>query len=90
MIIRKATWIVLFFALAIVVCLSARAQGPQPVRKLIYSLEAGEGFKESWFADGKKYPFPLNIVTFPDNGQTMIKWVALANKKDIVVYKRAI
>jgi hypothetical protein len=42
------------------------------------------------FSDGKKYPFPLSIVTFQENGQTMIKWVALENKKDIVVYQRAI
>jgi len=42
------------------------------------------------FSDGKKYPFPLSIVTFPESGQTMIKWVALENKKDIVVYQRAI
>jgi hypothetical protein len=32
----------------------------------------------------------LSIVTFPESGQTMIKWVALENKKDIVVYERAI
>jgi hypothetical protein len=42
------------------------------------------------FSDGKKYPFPLSIVTFQENGQAMIKWVALENKKDIVVYQRAI
>jgi len=42
------------------------------------------------FSDGKKYPFPLNIITFEEGGQTMIKWVALENKKDIIVYQRAI
>jgi hypothetical protein len=42
------------------------------------------------FSDGKKYPFPLNIITFQEGGQTMIKWIALENKKDIVVYQRAI
>ncbi len=42
------------------------------------------------FSDGKKYPFPLTIITFQEGGQTMIKWVALENKKDIVVYERAI
>jgi len=42
------------------------------------------------FSDGKKYPFPLSIVPFQEGGQTMIKWVALENKKDIVVYQRAI
>ena len=42
------------------------------------------------FSDGKKYPFPLNIVTFEEGGQTKIKWVTLENKKDIVVYQRAI
>ena len=42
------------------------------------------------FSDGKKYPFPLNVITFQEGGQTMIKWVALENKKDIVVYQRAI
>jgi len=42
------------------------------------------------FSDGKKYPFPLNIITFEEGEQTMIKWIALENKKDIVVYQRAI
>jgi len=42
------------------------------------------------FSDGKKYPFPLNIITFQEGEQTMIKWVALENKRDIVVYQRAI
>jgi hypothetical protein len=42
------------------------------------------------FSDGKKYPFPLNIIAFQEGGQTMIKWVALENKKDIVVYQRPI
>jgi hypothetical protein len=42
------------------------------------------------FSDGKKYPFPLNIITFEEGGQTMIKWVALENKKDIVLYQRTI
>jgi len=42
------------------------------------------------FSDGKKYPFPLSITTFQEGGQTKIKWVALENKKDIVVYERAI
>jgi hypothetical protein len=42
------------------------------------------------FSDGKKYPFPLSIITFQEGGQTMIKWVALENKKDIVVYQRTI
>jgi len=42
------------------------------------------------FSDGKKSPFPLSIVTFPESGQTMIKWVALENNKDFVIYQRAI
>jgi hypothetical protein len=42
------------------------------------------------FSDGKKYPFPLSVITFQQGGQTMIKWVALENKRDIVVYQRAI
>ncbi len=42
------------------------------------------------FSDGKKYPFPLNIITFEEGGQTKIKWITLENKKDIVVYQRAI
>lgn len=42
------------------------------------------------FSDGQKYPYPLTIRTFPENGQTMIKWVALENKRDIVIYQRAI
>jgi len=42
------------------------------------------------FSDGKKYPFPLSIIPFQEGGQTMIKWVSLENKKDIVVYQRAI
>lgn len=42
------------------------------------------------FSDGKKYPFPLNMITFREGEQTMIKWIALENKRDIVVYQRAI
>lgn len=42
------------------------------------------------FSDGKKYPFPLNIITSEEGGQTKIKWITLENKKDIVVYQRAI
>jgi len=42
------------------------------------------------FSDGMKYPFPLKIVSFQENGQTVIKWVALENEKDVVVYQRAI
>jgi hypothetical protein len=42
------------------------------------------------FSDGKKYPFPLSIITFQEDGQTTIKWVALENNKDIVVYQRTI
>jgi hypothetical protein len=42
------------------------------------------------FSDGKKYPFSLNIIAFEEGGQTVIKWVALENKKDIVVYQRTI
>ena len=42
------------------------------------------------FCDGKKYPFPLSIIAFQEGGQTMIKWIALENNKDIVVYQRAI
>jgi len=42
------------------------------------------------FSDGNKYPYPLNIITFQEGGQTMIKWVALENHKDIVVYQRSI
>jgi hypothetical protein len=42
------------------------------------------------FSDGKKYPFPLKIIAFEKGGQTMIKWITLENKKDIVVYQRTI
>jgi hypothetical protein len=42
------------------------------------------------FSDGKKYPYPLSVITFQEGGQTMLKWVALENKKDIVVYQRGI
>jgi hypothetical protein len=42
------------------------------------------------FSDGKTYPFPLNVITFQERGQTIIKWVTLENKKDIVVYQRTI
>jgi hypothetical protein len=42
------------------------------------------------FSDGQKYPYPLSIITFPQGGQTMIKWVALENNRDIVVYQRPI
>lgn len=42
------------------------------------------------FSDGMKYPFPLNVVSFQEKEQTIIKWVALENEKDIVVYQKAI
>jgi hypothetical protein len=42
------------------------------------------------FSDGQKYPFPLSVITFPEGGQTMLKWISLENKKDIVVYQRGI
>jgi hypothetical protein len=42
------------------------------------------------FSDGMKYPFPLNVVSFQEKEQTIIRWVALENDKDIVVYQRAI
>jgi hypothetical protein len=42
------------------------------------------------FSDGQKFPFPLSVITFPEGVQTIIKWVALENRKDIVVYQRAI
>jgi len=42
------------------------------------------------FSDGMKYPFPLNVASFQEKDQTIIKWVALENEKDIVVYQRAL
>jgi hypothetical protein len=40
------------------------------------------------FSDGTKFPAPLDIVAFQENGRTIFKWITLENKKDIVVYKR--
>ena len=41
------------------------------------------------FSDGQKFPSPLDITVFVRNGQTIFKWVTLENKKDLVVYQRA-
>lgn len=40
------------------------------------------------FSDGKTFPFPLDIVVFQDNGNTVFKWIALENQKCLVVYMR--
>jgi hypothetical protein len=40
------------------------------------------------FSDGKKYPSPLDVLTFQDKGKTVFKWLALENAKDLVVYQR--
>ena len=40
------------------------------------------------FSDGAKYPAPLDIVAFQENGHTIFKWITLENGRDIVVYKR--
>jgi len=42
------------------------------------------------FSDGQKFPSPLDIVVFTKSGQTMFKWIALENKKDLVVYQRVL
>ncbi len=42
------------------------------------------------FSDGAKYPFPLGLLTLARNGGTVIKWMTLENKKDFVVYQRAL
>jgi len=42
------------------------------------------------FSDGVKFPFPLKLVTRVRNGETVFKWLALENKKDFVVYQRAL
>ena len=41
------------------------------------------------FSDGKKYPAPLDVMAFPDKGKMVFRWIALENKKDLVVYQRA-
>ena len=41
------------------------------------------------FSDGIKFPSPLDIVVFQEKGNTVFKWIALENKKCLVVYKRA-
>ena len=47
------------------------------------------GYENVVFSDGQKFPSPLDIVVFTKNGQTMFKWIALENKRDLVVYQRA-
>lgn len=42
------------------------------------------------FSDGQKFPSPLDITVFIRNGQTVFKWITLENKKDLVVYQRAL
>jgi hypothetical protein len=42
------------------------------------------------FSDGAKFPFPLKILTRAQNGVMVFKWLALENKKDFVVYQRAL
>ena len=41
------------------------------------------------FSDGIKFPFPLDLVVFQEKGNTIFKWIALENKKCLVVYRRA-
>jgi hypothetical protein len=41
------------------------------------------------FSDGQKFPSPLDITVFALNGKTVFRWVTLENKKDLVVYQRA-
>jgi hypothetical protein len=41
------------------------------------------------FSDGQKFPSPLDIAVFTKNGQTMVKWITLEKKKDLVIYQRA-
>jgi hypothetical protein len=41
------------------------------------------------FSDGIKFPSPLDIVVFQEKGNTVFKWIALENKKCLVVYRRA-
>ena len=40
------------------------------------------------FSDGTKFPAPLDIVAFQENGHTIFKWITLENGRDIIVYKR--
>jgi len=47
-------------------------------------------YEDIVFSDGQKYPSPLDIAVFTKNGQTMFKWITLENKKDLVVYQRAL
>jgi hypothetical protein len=42
------------------------------------------------FSDGAKFPFPLNLLAQNRNGTMVFKWLALENKKDFVVYQRAL
>jgi hypothetical protein len=41
------------------------------------------------FSDGAKFPFPLNVFIATRNDRIIVKWAALENKKDLVVYQRA-
>ena len=40
------------------------------------------------FSDGTKFPFPLGLSVRTSNGGTILKWAALENKKDLVVYQK--
>lgn len=41
------------------------------------------------FSDGRSYPSPVDLAVFARAGRTIFKWLAFENKKDFVVYERA-
>jgi len=42
------------------------------------------------FSDGRKYPSPLDVSAVVEGGRTIVRWLALENNKDLVVYQKAL
>jgi hypothetical protein len=42
------------------------------------------------FSDGKKYPSPLDVSAAAEGGRIVVRWLALENNKDLVVYQKAL
>jgi hypothetical protein len=40
------------------------------------------------FSDRKTYPFPLEIMFFEENGKSFLKWIALEERRNFVLYQK--
>jgi hypothetical protein len=45
-------------------------------------------YSEIAFSDGTKYPEPLDVVVYEEDGTTVFKWICLENGRDLVVYRK--